>query len=76
MERYWILPDITFKFIAGFNMGIITAKGGDTLTNQILRFYDDYVFTNITFQKIHFFIYILISKKGTNLILLNIIQTL
>ena len=57
-------------------MGTTTAKGGDTLTNQILRFYDDHVSANLTFWKIHFFIYTLISKKGVNLILLNIIQIL
>jgi hypothetical protein len=49
-------------------MGTITAKGSDILTNQILRFYDNHVFTNITFQNIHFSIYTLISKKGINLI--------
>ena len=54
----------------------MAAKGNNTLTNQILRFYDDYVSANLTFQKIHFFIYTLISKKGVNLILLNIIQIL
>ena len=50
-----------------FYMGTATAKGGDMLTNKILRFFDDHVITALTFQKIHFSIYTLLLKKGTNL---------
>ena len=45
-------------------MGTATAKGGDMSTNQILRFFDDHMTTGLTFQKIHFSIYILLVKKA------------
>ena len=40
------------------------SKRDDMSTNQILRFFDDHMTTGLTFQKIHFSIYILLVKKA------------
>jgi hypothetical protein len=45
-------------------MGTATAKGGNMLIYPILRFYNNHMFTSLTFQKIYFSIYNLLIKKS------------